>query len=263
MNFELIILENNRNNITHKVGNTYDPQLAVVRRARFSSLFDKIILGELIVFKDRKDAGMQLAEKLEDFEGQWNVLVLALPRGGVVTGVEIANRLKAPLDVLIVRKIGHPLQPELAVGAISETGSIVYNEDVVSSMGVTKDYLRGEAARQREEIARRQELYRGGRKLVNLRGKTVILVDDGVATGATMKAAVETLKRERVGMLIVAVPVAPPATAAELQRTVDVFVCLDMPEDFMAVGCCYSEFPQVTDAEVVKLLGKFRERAAA
>jgi putative phosphoribosyl transferase len=217
------------------------------------------------MFKDRKDAGTQLAESLKEYIGQENMLVLALPRGGIVTGVEIANRLRAPLDVLIVRKIGHPWQPELAVGAISETGSIVYNEDVVASVGVTKDYLRGEAARQREEIARRQQLYRSGQKLVNLRGKTVILVDDGVATGATMKAAVETLNREQVRKLVVAVPVAPPYTAAELQRMVDVFVCLAIPEDFMSVGGCYEDFPQVTDTDVVKLLEDTRSgrRAAA
>ncbi len=214
------------------------------------------------MFKDRKDAGTQLAEKIKDYAGRRNVLVLALPRGGVVTGVEIANRLRAPLDVLIVRKIGHPWHPELAVGAISETGSIVYNEDVVASVGVTKDYLRGEAARQREEIARRQQLYRNGQKLVNLGGKTVILVDDGIATGATIKAAVETLKREQVGKLIVAVPVAPPYTAAELQRMVDVFVCLDIPEDFMSVGSYYEDFMQVTDADVTRLLQDFRRRAA-
>jgi predicted phosphoribosyltransferase len=215
------------------------------------------------MFKDRKDAGTQLAEHLKEYIGKENMLVLALPRGGVVTGVEIAKRLRAPLDVLIVRKMGHPWQPELAVGAISETGSIVYNEDVVASEGVTEEYLRGEAARQRGEIARRQELYRGGRKLVNLRGKTVILVDDGVATGATMKAAVETLKRELVGKLVVAVPVAPPATAAELQKTVDVFLCLDLPEDFLSVGSYYEDFLQVTDAEVMQLLQKFRRVAAA
>ncbi len=215
------------------------------------------------MFKDRKDAGMQLAEKLKDFAGQPNMLVLALPRGGVVTGVEVAKRLKAPLDVFIVRKIGHPWQPELAAGAISETGSIVYNEEVVSSMGVTKGYLRDEAARQREEIARRQQLYRGGQNLVNVAGKTIILVDDGVATGATMKAAVEALKREQVGNLVVAVPVAPPDTAAVLQRIVDVFVCLDVPDDFMAVGSYYEDFIQVTDADVTELLEDFRTAAAA
>ncbi len=215
------------------------------------------------MFKNRRDAGRQLAGKLEEFAGQRNVLVLALPRGGVVTGVEIADRLKAPLDVLIIRKIGHPWQPGLVVGAISETGCIVYNEDIVASVDVTRDYLRGEAARQREEIARRQRLYRDGQKLMNLRGKTVILVDDGVATGATMKAAVVTLKREKVAKFVVAVPVAPPGVAAELQRMVDVFICLAMPGDFVALGNCYCEFPQVTDAEVMTLLGGFRERTAA
>lgn len=215
------------------------------------------------MFKDRKDAGKQLAERLAEYAGRENVVVLALPRGGIVTGVEIANRLKATLDVYIVRKIGHPMQPELAAGAISETGAIVYNEDVISTWGVTKEYLRGEAVRQREEIARRQELYRSGRKLVSLRGKTVILVDDGVATGATMKAAVEALKREQLAKLIVAVPVAPQETAVELQRLVDVFVCLEIPPDFMAVGSYYAEFRQIMDAEVVALLGDFRERAAA
>ena len=215
------------------------------------------------MFKNRKDGGMQLAERLKEYIGQENMIVLALPRGGVVTGVEIAKRLKAPLDVLIVRKIGHPRQPELAAGAISEMGSIVYNEDVVSSAGVTKEYLRGEAARQRGEIARRQELYRGGQKLANLRGKTVILVDDGVATGATIKAAVETLKREQVGKLIVAVPVAPPSIAAELQTLADVFACLDTPGDFMSVGSYYEDFKQVTDEDVTRLLQDFRSRAAA
>ena len=214
------------------------------------------------MFKDRKAAGVQLAERLKEYAGHQNMIVLALPRGGVVTGFEIANRLKAPLDVLIVRKIGHPLQPELAAGAISETGAIVYNEDVASSWGITKEYLRGEAARQREEIARRKQLYRNGQSLVNLRGKTVILVDDGVATGATMKAAVETLKREQAGKLVIAVPVAPPDTAAELRRMADVFVCLDMPEYFMAVGEYYEDFNQVTDADVTELLREFRKRAA-
>ncbi len=214
------------------------------------------------MFRDRKDAGMRLAERLKEYSGQENTLVLALPRGGVVTGAEIAKRLDAPLDVLIVRKIGHPLQPELAVGAISERGRIVYNEQVIASGGVSKEYLLNETERQREEITRRQHLYRSGQEPADLRGKTVILVDDGVATGATMKAAVRTLKPEQAGKLIVAVPVAPLGAAAELKSMVDVFVCLDTPEDFIAVGSYYWDFPQVTDAEVVTLLGGFRERAA-
>lgn len=215
------------------------------------------------MFKDRNDAGMQLTEKLTDFAGQRNVLVLALPRGGIVTAAEIAHRLSAPLDVLIVRKIGHPLQPELAAGAISETGAIVYNEEVVSSWGVTKEYLRTESARQKEEIKRRQQLYRGGGKLAGLKGKIIILVDDGIATGATMKAAIETLKLEKIEKLIVAVPVAPLSTASEVRGMIDSFICLETPEDFMAVGSYYFEFPQVTDAEVVQYLERFREREAA
>ncbi len=215
------------------------------------------------MFKDRKYAGIQLAEKLTDFRGQRNVLVLALPRGGVVTGAEIARRLNSPLDVLIVRKIGHPWQPELAVGAISETGAVVYNEDVVSSPGVTKEYLRSEAAEQKEEIKRRQQLYRAGGKLDGLKGKIIILVDDGIATGATMKSAITTLKLEKIEKLIVAVPVAPLSTASEVRGMVDIFICLETPEDFMAVGAYYLEFPQITDAEVVRLIEDFRERAAA
>jgi putative phosphoribosyl transferase len=214
------------------------------------------------MFKDRKDAGIKLAEKLKDFAGR-DVLVLALPRGGVVTGVAVANQLKVPLDVFIVRKIGHPMQPELAAGAISETGSIVYNEEVVASVGITREYLRGEAARQRDEIARRVQMYRGGQKLVSLKGKTIILVDDGVATGATMKTAIESLRREQVGKLIVAVPVAPSDTAAILRKIADIFVCLEVPDDFMAVGSYYAEFRQIMDAEVVALLGDLQERGAA
>ncbi len=217
------------------------------------------------MYKDRKEAGMQLAGKLEELAGQENVLIRALPRGGVVTAVEIARHLKAPLDVLIVRKIGHPWQPELAAGAVSETGTVVYNEDVVSSAGVTKEYLHAEIARQKQEIARRQQLYRGGLTIGKLSGKTVILVDDGIATGATMKSAVETLKQEKVGKLIVAVPVAPPSTAAELRGMVDAFVCLETPWDFTAVGTFYEDCPQVTDTDVVKLLEDARSgrRAAA
>jgi putative phosphoribosyl transferase len=215
------------------------------------------------MFKDRKDAGMHLAEKLKEYAGRKDVIVLALPRGGVVTGAEIANRLKAPLDVLIVRKIGHPWEQELAAGAISETGAIVYNEDIALGYGVTKEYLHDEAERQREEIARRQQLYRNGEKLANITGRIVILVDDGVATGATMKAAIEALKQEKAGRLIVAVPVSPRETAAELRKMADEFLCLDIPEEFMAVGSYYADFRQTMDAEVVSILRDLRERNAA
>lgn len=215
------------------------------------------------MFRDRKDAGMHLAEKLHAYAGRTDVIILALPRGGVVTGAEIANKLKAPLDVLIVRKIGHPWEQELAAGAIAETGAVVYNEDIAHGYGVTKEYLDDEAERQRGEIARRQQLYRNGEKLRSLAGRTVILVDDGVATGATMKTAIEALKREQVAKLIVAVPVSPRETAAELRKMTNEFVCLDIPEDFMAVGSYYADFRQTMDAEVVSILRDLRQRNAA
>jgi putative phosphoribosyl transferase len=215
------------------------------------------------MFRDRKDAGARLAEKLSGYRRLPGVSVLALPRGGVVTAAEIARRIGAPLDVLIVRKIGHPWQPELAVGALAETGAIVYNEEVASSWGVTRDYLRAEAARQRDEIARRQQLYRGGQQLPRLTGSTVILVDDGIATGATVKAAIEALRRDKPREVILAVPVAPRDTAAELERLADRFICLERPGVFLAVGNSYEEFPQVSDDEVVALLGEFRRREAA
>ncbi len=215
------------------------------------------------MFKDRADAGMQLAEKLAGFSAETDLVVLGLPRGGIVTAAEIAARLKAPLDVLIVRKIGYPWHADLAVGAISEMGSIVYNEHVISSLDITKEYLRGEAARQREEISRCQQLYRNGQPIAELGNKTVIVADDGVATGSTMKAALESLRLGRVRKLIAAVPVAPRQAEAELRSLADGFVCLDTPGDFTAVSCYYAEFPQVTDADVKAILDSFRGRQAA
>lgn len=215
------------------------------------------------MFKDRTDAGIQLAGKLVEYAGQGNVVVLALPRGGAVTGIEIARKLKAAFDVLIVRKIGHPWQPELAVGAVSETGTVVYNEEVVSLGGVTSEYLDSEIANEKEEILRRQKMYRAGRKPASVKGKTVILTDDGIATGATMKAAVKTLKEETTGKLVVAVPVAPLRVAEEFKDMVDRFVCLETPGDFMAVGSYYWDFTQVTDLDVMKLIEGFRRRTAA
>jgi putative phosphoribosyl transferase len=217
------------------------------------------------MFINRADAGVRLADRLKEYKDREGVLVLALPRGGVVTGYELARRLNAGLDVLIVRKIGVPWQPELAAGAISETGTVYLNQDVISAVGGLDAYLEKEIARQKEEIARRTMLYRGGAPIKELAGKTIILVDDGVATGATIKAAIETLKRERVAKLVAAVPVAPPQTAEELRHMADEFVCLETPSYFMAVGSHYLDFTQVSDEEVVKLLGQsgtFGKKAA-
>jgi predicted phosphoribosyltransferase len=207
-----------------------------------------------IVFQDRQEAGKQLAARLQDYRGKENLLVLALPRGGVTVGYEVARELRCPLDVLIVRKIGCPGNPELAAGAVSETGTRVLNEDVISMQRISQEYLDGETERQSLEIVRRLTAYRGGETIGSLAAKTVLLVDDGVATGATMKAAVATLKREGLAKLVVAVPVAPPSTAREIAPTVDEWVCLDTPARFAAVGQFFRDFTQVSDEEVVALL---------
>src|SRR5690349_21130591 len=154
-----------------------------------------------MLFKDRKDAGIRLAEKLSHYRKKDGVLVLGLPRGGVTVAAEVATALHLPLDILIVRKIGFPTNPELAVGAVSETGTVVLNEEIVAGYGVKGEYIARETARQKEEIARRQMLFRGGAGIPPLAGTTVILVDDGVATGATLKAAIATLRQEKLGRL--------------------------------------------------------------
>jgi putative phosphoribosyl transferase len=214
------------------------------------------------MFRDRKDAGRRLAEKLGAYRGREDVLVLALPRGGAVTGYEIARALLAPLDVIIVRKLGFPGESELAVGAICETGALVLNDSIISSFGVPDDYVQSEIARQKQEIARRVDLYRNGKGISGLEGKTVVLVDDGVATGATMKAAISALKQENIAKLIVALPVSPPSTASELSAMVDEFICIETPPDFMAVGSHYQNFIQVSDQEVVDLLQRSAAEAA-
>jgi putative phosphoribosyl transferase len=208
------------------------------------------------MFTDRRDAGLQLAEKLKHYKSCKGVFVLALPRGGAVPGFEIARAIGAPLDVLIVRKVGFPGQLELAIGAVSETGAVVLNQRIISDGGVSKKYIEEEISAQKKEIYRRIRLYRGGRRLgfEEVEGNTIILVDDGIATGATMKAAIATLKEEKIERLIVAIPVSPLETADELRAMADEFVCLYTPSDFMAVGNYYRDFTQVTDEEVAEIL---------
>jgi predicted phosphoribosyltransferase len=211
------------------------------------------------MFADRKEAGIRLAEKLERYSSAGEVVVLGLPRGGAVTAFEIARAINAMLNVLIVRKIGFPGQSELAIGAVSETGAIALNQGIISAGKVSQKYIDAEIALQQREIDRRVGLYRGGRRLDKLEGKTVILVDDGVATGATMKAAIATLKKEKIKKLVVAVPVSPPDTAEELKAMADEFVCISTPADFMAVGNFYRDFRQVTDEEVAAILKESRQ----
>jgi putative phosphoribosyl transferase len=208
----------------------------------------------MMLFRNRSEAGKRLAERLSGYGSGENAVVLALPRGGVPIGYEVARALRSPLDVLIIRKIGCPGNPELAAGAISETGMEVYNADVMAMFQVSREYLVREADRQREEIARRAAHYRSGKGLTPLAGKIVVLVDDGVATGATMKTAIATLKGEAIHKLVVALPVAPPSTAEEIRPTVDEWICLETPERFGAVGDFYADFSQVSDEEVIRLL---------
>jgi putative phosphoribosyl transferase len=215
------------------------------------------------MFNDRRDAGVHLASRLEEYKGQTGVLVLALPRGGVATGYEIAHYLKVPLDIVIVRKIGFPGQPELAIGAVSETGRVVLNESIISMYGVSKDYVEREVSQQKKKISRRAELYRKGKRLPSLEGKTIILVDDGVATGATMKAAIITLKEEMLKKLIVALPVAPAGMADEIEQMANTLICIETPFDFMAVGAYYHDFTQVSDEEVIDLLKRSAEDLSA
>jgi putative phosphoribosyl transferase len=208
------------------------------------------------IFRDRRDAGIQLADKLKGYKHSGEAIVLALPRGGVVTGFEIARVLDLPMDVLIVRKIGFPGQSEFGIGAVSETGTVVLNSAIISSHGVEDEYIQIEIARQKEEVERRIRIYRKGKRILDLEGKKIILVDDGVATGATLKAAISALKKEKIKGLIAAIPVSPPETAEELKGMVDEFICLNTPADFMAVGNYYDHFQQVPDQTVVEILEK-------
>jgi putative phosphoribosyl transferase len=212
------------------------------------------------MFADRQDAGSQLAARLLRFKDQRPV-VLALPRGGVPVAFEVATVLAAPLDLVLVRKIGVPFQPELAVAAVvdGEHPQTVVNQVVVDLVQLPEDYLKDESARQLEEIERRRRLYLAGRPRVDVAGCTAIVIDDGIATGATVRAALLAIRRGRPERLVLAVPVAPRITIEALQADVDEVVCLDAPLDFAAISQFYGDFHQVTDAEVIELL----KRAAA
>jgi len=207
------------------------------------------------MFADREDAGRQLAARLEHLRGERPV-VLGLPRGGVVVAAEIARALGAPLEALVVRKVGAPFQPELALGAVIDGNppQLVRNEDLIETLRIDEEYLRQETERQLTEARRRQEAYRRGRPPVDIVGRTVIIVDDGIATGATMKAALTALSQSRVKRLVLAVPVGPPDTISALKGKVDELVYIDAPPHFRAVGAFYGQFTQTTDEEVVALL---------
>jgi predicted phosphoribosyltransferase len=218
------------------------------------------------VFYDREEAGKLLAKRLQAYAGRADVLVLALPRGGVVVGSEVAQALHVPLDVLIVRKLGVPGHEELAMGAIASGGIRVLNENVLSQLFISPEDIERVAVSEQRELARREQAYRGDRPLPAVRGKIVLLVDDGIATGTTMRSAVEALQQQQPAKIIVAVPVAAQSSCAEFDcpDTQKMCVCLLTPESFFAVGLWYENFAQTTDEEVRKLLARaWQEQAVS
>ncbi len=203
---------------------------------------------------DRHAAGCALAESLQRYTGRDDVIVLALPRGGVPVAAEIARALDASLDVMLVRKLGVPGHPELAMGAIASGGVQVMNEGVVRQAMVSPEAIEAVVEQESRELEHRERIYRGDRPWPDLKGRCVILVDDGLATGATMRAAIDAVKVQEPGCVVVAVPVAPPETVRDLESLVDEVICPLQPESFMAIGQWYRDFHQVSDAEVLALL---------
>jgi len=211
-----------------------------------------------MIYRDRVDAGKQLAKRLTDFAGRNDVLVLALPRGGVPVAYEVAKALQVPMDIFLVRKLGVPGHEELAMGAISTGGVRVLNDDIVSYLRIPRDVIDAVAAGELKELERREREYRGDRPEPDVRGKTVILIDDGLATGSTMRAAAAALRQQNPTRIIVAVPVSAPQTCDEYRMGVDEIICARTPEPFFGVGMWYEDFSQTTDDEVRDLLGKAR-----
>jgi putative phosphoribosyl transferase len=211
-----------------------------------------------MIFRNRSEAGKYLAKRLANYANRDDVLVLALPRGGVPVAFEVAKALHAPLDIFLVRKLGIPGHEELAMGAISTGGVRVLNEDVVNYLGIPDDVIDAVAAEELLELGRRERAYRGDRPEPDVRGKTVILVDDGLATGSTMRAAVAALRQQNPARIVVAVPVSAPQTCDEYRMGVDEIICAVTPEPFDGVGKWYTDFSQTTDEEVRELLEKAR-----
>jgi putative phosphoribosyl transferase len=214
-------------------------------------------------FLDRADAGRALAGMLARYRADTNAVVLALPRGGVPVGYEVASALGLPLDVLVVRKLGMPSQPELAMGAVASGGAVVLNEDVVSYLPRGSDAVEQVKVREMQELARREKSYRGDRPALQMRGHTGILVDDGLATGATMEAAVRALRSLHAQRIVVAVPVASSEARERIAAVADEVVCLQVPPFFSAVGQWYERFDQTEDEEVRELLARSRAAFSA
>jgi putative phosphoribosyl transferase len=207
-----------------------------------------------MIFKDRHEAGIQLAAKLERYRAQPQTVVMGLARGGVVVAHAVAKALQLPLDVIVIRKVGAPDQEELAIGAVDEEGDGFLNQGIIRSLNISPEYVQKEVDKQKKVAGERAALYRKGKKKTDIQGKTLIVVDDGIATGASMRAALLGLKKKRAGKIILAVPVAASDSLKSLSKEVDETVCLYDPTDFMAVGQFYQKFDQTSDDEVMTLL---------
>lgn len=205
-------------------------------------------------FKDRTEAGQVLARKLVAYANDVDVVVLALPRGGVPVAFEVATALNVPLDVFLVRKLGVPDQSELAMGAIANCGVRVLNQDIVRSLCLSDAVIDKVAAQEQQELERRERLYRDDRPIPQLHERTVIIVDDGLATGATMRAAIEAIRQQQPARIVVAVPISSPETCRDLAAQVDEIICVETPQPFCSVGLWYEDFPQTSDEEVRNLL---------
>lgn len=210
----------------------------------------------MAVFKDRRDAGKQLAEELSEYKGQSNLIVLGLPRGGVPVAYEVAEALNAPLDVFIVRKLGVPGQPELAMGAIASGNIRVMNDNVVRRAGISDEQIDKVVQQEKKELKKREKAYRGARADINLQGKTALIVDDGLATGASMKAAISALREHNPEKIVVAVPTAPKDVCQEFEAEVDQIICLHTPSPFWGVGGSYQNFSQTSNEEVRDYLNR-------
>lgn len=218
----------------------------------------------MMTFRDRADAGRRLAKALASYKNR-QAVVLALPRGGVPVAAEVAATLDAPLDLILVRKIGVPSQPELAMGAVVDGVApiIVRNDEVIELSGTTAEEFDAACARELAEIERRRQLYIGERARAEVAGQVVIVIDDGIATGATTRAALRAIRIRKPKELVLAVPVAPPDTITQLRGEVDALICLETPDPFMAIGYFYRDFRQISDEEVVETLRRFPIKGTA
>ncbi len=207
-----------------------------------------------MIFKDRHEAGIKLAAKLEQYRAKPQTVVMGLARGGVVVAHAVANVLNLPVDVIVIRKVGAPDQEELAIGAVDEEGNGIFNQGIIRSLNIDLSYIQNEVEKQKKVAQERAVRYRKGKKKIDIEGQTIIVVDDGIATGASVRAALHGLKKKGAGKIVLAIPVAAADSLRSLSKEVDETVCLYAPSDFMAVGQFYQKFDQTSDDEVIELL---------